>query len=59
MSALTSICVSLDVSGRKDFYFVIHCESFTLWDIVVKKKTNKQTNKSSGVKKLDSLRSFL
>ena len=42
MLALTSVCVSLDLSERKDFSFVTHRESFALMGIVVKKKTNEQ-----------------
>ena len=42
MLALTSVCVSLDLSERKDFSFVTHRESFALRGIVVKKKTNEQ-----------------
>ena len=41
MLALTSVCVSLDLSERKDFSFVTHRESFALRGIVVK-KTNEQ-----------------
>lgn len=51
MLALTSVCVSLDLSERKDFSFVTHRESFALMGIVVKKK---QMNRSLGVKELDS-----
>ena len=51
MLALTSVCVNLDLSERKDFSFVTHRESFALRGIVVKKK---QTNRSLGVKELDS-----
>ena len=35
-SKLTSTCISLDSSEGKHFSFVIHCDIFALWCIVVK-----------------------